>query len=75
MISLPIPGKAFFVQQSPKRAVLQADGDLMESTIDTNRTKDERCQRQDKCYELKEAGGHAYQRPNEERKAQENMNC
>ena len=55
--------------------MLQAGGDLMESTTDTNHTEDERCQRLDKCYALTEAGEHAYQILNEERKAQENRNC
>ncbi len=55
--------------------MLQADGDLTESTTDTNHTEDERCQRLDKCYALTEAGEHACQILNEERKAQENRNC
>jgi hypothetical protein len=55
--------------------MLQAGGDLMESTTDTNHREDERCQRLDKCYALRETGGRAYQTLNEERKAQENRNC
>jgi hypothetical protein len=55
--------------------MLQAGGDLMESTTDTNHKEDERCQCLDKCCELKEACEHACQKLNEERKAQENKNC
>jgi hypothetical protein len=55
--------------------MLQAGGDLMESTTDTNHREDERCQRLDRCYALTQAGGHACQKLNEERKAQENRNC
>jgi hypothetical protein len=55
--------------------MLQAGGDLMESTTDTSRREDERCQHLDKCYALAEADGHACQTLNEEREAQENKNC
>jgi hypothetical protein len=65
----------FLSSKAPKRAMLQADADLMESTTDTSRREDERCQRLDKCYALKGAGGHACRKLNEERKAQENRNC
>ena len=61
--------------KAPKRAMRQADGDLMDSTTDTNHREDERCRRLDKCYALMEAGEHACQILNEERKAQENRNC
>lgn len=61
--------------KAPKRAMRKAGGDLMESTKDTSRREDERYQRLDKCYALMEAGGHACQTLNEERKAPENRNC
>jgi hypothetical protein len=65
----------FYFKHYPKRAMHKADGDLMESTTDTNHKADERCQRLDKCCELTEACEHACRKLNEERKARENMNC
>lgn len=74
MISLPILGKAFLIQQSPKRAMLQAGDDLTGNTTNTSRKEDERCQRLDKCCERKEAAEHACRKPNEKRKGWENRN-